>query len=381
MDKPRIIFICLSIYIVAAFGWWGFAHIRSSEEIKKLEIKNAQLELEKEEVLCYQASVEMEEDIKEESFLDTTQMQAYFKQSFPSLELLFIDTINPFNGYMIRPRESAYIKLEKAIQTADKLLTKKKWMYITEGFVMIVLLIWGILWVYKTFEKSILLNKQQNNFLLAVTHELKTPLASIKLYLATLLKHDLDKEKQKTIFLNATNDVNRLAYLVDNLLLSAQLETKRYEPVFKEINFSEFLNDIIDQYAAPRGLNNRIIKNIEQDVYLNGDVFALESIFINLLSNAEKYSDENITIVLKSDNEHIKVNVIDTGIGISNKDKERLFAKFFRVGDEQTRKSKGTGLGLFIVNNLLKLHDATIEVKNNQQKGTNFEVTFNVLVT
>ena len=151
--------------------------------------------------------------------------------------------------------------------------------------------------------------------------------------------------------------------------------------LFKEINLSEFLNDIIDQYAAPRGLNNRIIKNIEQDVYLNGDVFALESIFINLLSNAEKYSDENITIVLKSDNEHIKVNVIDTGIGISNKDKERLFAKFFRVGDEQTRKSKGTGLGLFIVNNLLKLHDATIEVKNNQQKGTNFEVTFNVLVT
>ncbi|MES2379396.1 MAG: HAMP domain-containing sensor histidine kinase [Bacteroidota bacterium] len=378
MNKPRLIFIFLSVYIVAAFGWWAFAHIRSSEEINALTVKNAKLEVEKDEILCYKATVEMGEELKEDAFIDTTQMQGYFKKAFPRLELVFIDTITPFNGYMIRPKESAYIKLEKEVSIAAKLLTKKKWMYVTEGIVMIVLLIWGIMWVYKTFEKSILLNKQQNNFLLAVTHELKTPLASVKLYLETLLKHDLERDKQKTIMTNSINDVNRLRYLVDNLLLSAQLETKQYEPVFKEMNLSEFLNAVIDKYATPRNLKNRIIKNIEQEVYINGDEFALESVVINLISNAEKYSDENITVLLKSDSKHVLFSVSDLGIGIGDVDKQRLFGKFFRVGDEQTRKSKGTGLGLFIVKNLLRLHHATIEVKNNQPKGTNFEVTFNV---
>jgi nitrogen-specific signal transduction histidine kinase len=381
MNKPRLIFIFLSIYIVAAFSWWGFEHFRNRNIINNLELKNIQLQVEADEILCYKASSNMATEIADDNFLDTAQMQSYFTQKYPTLELVFIDTINPFNGYLVRPKEEAYIKLERETLESNKKLTRKKWMYAGEGLVMIVLLIWGILWVYKIFEKSLSLNQQQNNFLLAITHELKTPIASVKLYLETLFKRDLDREQQKSIIKNAVNDTNRLRDLVDNLLLSAQLETNHYEPLMTKVNLSILLNKIIDKYAEPRNIQHRIIKNIENEVYIQGDAFALESIIINLLSNAEKYSDQNITILLKSDNKHVLLSIADLGIGISETDKQRLFDKFFRVGKEQTRKSKGTGLGLFIVKKLVKFHHATIEVKNNHPHGTNFEVSFVVNTT
>lgn len=376
MNKPRLIFIFLSTYIVAAFGWWVFEHFRNSNFINNLEIENSKLKTEADEILCYKASADLSEEIRQDNFSDSTQMHNYFNANYKTLELVFVDSINPFKGYLIRPKEEAYIKLTNQIKTANSKLSRKKWMYATEGVVMMALLIWGILWVYKTFENSLSLNQQQNNFLLAVTHELKTPIASVKLYLETLLKRDLDKEQQKTILKNSINDTNRLRILVDNLLLSAQLETRHYEPLMTNVNLSELLNKIIDKYVEPRNLHNRVIKNIEHEVYINADEFAIESIVINLLSNAEKYSDQNITILLKSDNKHALLSISDLGKGIPDGDKQRLFDKFYRVGNEQTRKSKGTGLGLFIVKKLVGFHHATIEVKNNVPIGTNFEVRF-----
>jgi signal transduction histidine kinase len=378
MNKPRLIFVFLSIYIIAAFSWWGFEHFRNSKTINMLEKENSNLITQADEILCYKASTDIGEEIRQDNFLDTAQLNRYFNKNYSTLELVYVDTINPFNGYLIRPKEEAYLKLEKQLDASNVKLSKKKWMYATEGIVMIILLFWGILWVYRTFEKSIKLNQQQNNFLLSVTHELKTPIASVKLYLETLLKRDLDKEQQHTILKNSINDTNRLRVLVDNLLLSAQLETNHYEPLMTQINLSELINKIIDKYAEPRNLQERIIKNIEQQVFITGDEFAIETIVINLLTNAEKYSDNNITILLKSDNKHIILSVLDLGIGISDDDKVKLFDKFYRVGEEQTRKTKGTGLGLFIVKKLVKINHATIDVKNNHPSGTNFEVIFNV---
>ncbi|MFZ4798349.1 MAG: sensor histidine kinase [Bacteroidia bacterium] len=378
MNKPRLIFVFLSIYIVAAFSWWGFEHFRNSNTINSLETENSKLRTEADEILCYKASTDVGEEIKQDNFLDTVQLNNYFEKYYSTLDLVYLDTINPFNGYLIRPKEEAYIKLQREIDTSKTKLSKKKWMYATEGTVMIILLFWGILWVYRTFEKSIKLNQHQNNFLLSVTHELKTPIASVKLYLETLLKRDLDKEQQRTILKNSINDTNRLRVLVDNLLLSAQLETNHYEPLLTQINLSELLHKIIDKYAEPRNLQERIVKNIEHQVYITGDEFAIETIVVNLLSNAEKYSDKNITILLKSDNKHVILSISDLGIGIADADKQRLFDKFYRVGEEQTRKTKGTGLGLFIVKKLVTFHSATIEAKNNHPSGTNFEVCFNV---
>jgi signal transduction histidine kinase len=378
-NKPRLLFIFLSIYIFLAFSWWGFVHFKNSTQIHSLEIENAKLITEADEILCYKASSDIGEELRQDNFLDTVQMQNYFKENYKTLELVFIDTINPFNGYLIRPKEEAYNKYQNIVQKSESKLTRKKWMYATEGLVMMSLLIWGILWVYKTFEKSIALNNQQNNFLLSITHELKTPIASIKLFLETLIKRDIAREEQKEILLKSVLETNRLNMLVENLLLSAQLESKQYEPKLIQINLSALLHKVIDKYAEPRKLGERIVKNIEDQVFIMADEFSVETIIINLISNAEKYSEQKIEILLKLIDNKVVLNVIDCGNGILETDKEKIFTKFYRIGSEQTRKTKGTGLGLFIVKKLVTYHHATIIAKNNHPSGTNFEIVFNVI--
>jgi signal transduction histidine kinase len=119
--------------------------------------------------------------------------------------------------------------------------------------------------------------------------------------------------------------------------------------------------------------------NIEPLIFLNGDKFALTSVLTNLIENAIKYSPPcaEIKISLKQKGDQISFIVADSGIGIDDQEKSRIFEKFYRVGSEETRKTKGTGLGLFIVKQVLDKHQATIKVKNNNPSGTIFEVIFN----
>lgn len=364
MSRPRVIFIFLALYCMTAFGWWGYAHYRSSKEL----YRHQRYEL---ELRCYKATTETRDEISFNDLRTREEVDRFFYFNYPKLEIVYLDSLGGIDMYLIRPSEKAY----KAIESE---LTRKKWMYTGEGVVMLALLIWGILWVFRTFEQSIKLNKQQNNFLLSITHELKTPLASIKLYLETLLKRDLDKEQRETILINSLHDTDRLRDLVENLLISARLETKKFELVKKDINLSSLVNECIEKFALPRNLEERIEKNIEHEVYLKCDEWAIDTILTNLLSNAAKYSKGTILVLLRSEKDRILLSVADEGEGIPDEEKGKLYEKFYRTGDEQTRRSKGTGLGLFIVKNLLNLHNADINIKDNSPKGTNFEVVFYV---
>ncbi len=362
MNKPRTIFIILAFYILTAFGWWGFAHYRSSREI--YELQKSVLE-----ISCHKASAIINEEIASDDLSDTVQLNKLFYFNFPKLEIIYLDSFSPLSSFLIRPSEKSYDEIEKKF-------IRKKWMFASEGIVMISLLFWGIIWVYRNLQQSIKLSRQQNNFLLSITHELKTPITSIKLYLETLLKRNLEKEQQETIIKNSIADSDRLRELVDNLLISAQLENKKFELNKTKINLSQLVNTAIEKFATPRNISEKFVKNIEHEIYLNCDELAIEAVFINLLNNAYKYTAGNIFVLLRSEESKIILSIADEGDGIANEDKDKLFDKFFRSGDENTRKTKGTGLGLFIVKNLLNLHKAQIEVKNNSPKGANFEITF-----
>lgn len=324
------------------------------------------------ELLCYKATLECNAAVDQELATDTNSLKKYFYHNFPELEIVFDIDQPDINNYLIRPKMESYEQLEKKY-------TRKVWMYAMEGVVMMLLLFWGIIWVYRSLLSRLELNRMQNNFLLSITHELKTPLASIKLYLETLQKRTLSKEQSDTILVNAVSDVNRLRDLVDNILIAAQLDTKKYELNNTLIHMSEKLADCVNKFAQPRNLLHRITLHVQQDIYITTDQLALETILINLLSNAEKYTpaDGKISITLKQHQDKIILTVADEGIGISEEDKKNLFNKFFRSGDEQTRKSKGTGLGLFIVKNLLNRMNGEISVRDNQPKGSIFEITFN----
>lgn len=271
--------------------------------------------------------------------------------------------------------------LDEVVVNGNKLHEKlhKRWIMISgEGIVFIGILFAGIFQIRKTFKREEELSKQQQNFLLSVTHELKSPIASTKLQLQTLQKHELSREKQKEILANAIADTDRLNTLVENILLAAKIENNIYWLHKENENLSEYITDRMNQTITSFNYKQNIVLTIEPDIYLNIDRISFSSIILNLFENATKYSpvDSTITISLKKQNQTIILSVTDQGSGISDEEKLTVFQKFYRVGNEETRKTKGTGLGLYIVNYLVKQHDGTVSVKNNIPKGSIFEVEF-----
>lgn len=367
IKRPGFTFSLVAVYAITAFSWWTYAHFRSTEDYFNVAQDLV-------ETKCYKAASEIRDGADNDFFYDTASVRTYMNLNFPELEIIFLEneeSTNPLDKFLIRPKASTYQKLHVEE-------VKDKWMYGLEGGVMVLLLMWGLIWIYKSLKTRIDFNRRQNNFMLSITHELKTPLASTKLYLETLQKRTLEKEKVDEILKNSVAEINRLRELVDNILLASQLESKSYILHTTEVNASKITEDTIQKFSTPRNLSDRLILNIEENIFVQAEPFGIETIVTNLLSNAYKYAPANtpITISFTQTNNAAILKVGDCGPGIKAADKKNLFMRFFRVGDEQTRKTKGTGLGLFIVKNLLNLLEGEIEVTDNDMGGTTFVVTF-----
>jgi two-component system phosphate regulon sensor histidine kinase PhoR len=254
-----------------------------------------------------------------------------------------------------------------------------KGMVLGETSVFLFIFFVGAYYLQKAIDQERKLHHQQKNFLLSVTHELKSPLASIKLYLQTILKRELDPAQQKSFITNSLKDIERLDDLVENMLLATKIESNSYTFPKENFNLSELVNSVAGRLQI-HTCSSQIIKlSVQQGIMLKGDKFALTSVVTNLIENAVKYSPPcaEVQVSLKRSNGQIQFIVADSGIGINDQEKSRIFDKFYRVGSEDTRKTKGTGLGLFIVKQVLDKHQASIKVNNNQPSGTIFEVTFN----
>lgn len=254
-----------------------------------------------------------------------------------------------------------------------------KGMVLGETAVFLFLVLVGAYYLHKALNRERNLHQQQKNFLLSVTHELKSPLASIKLYLQTILKRDLEREQQKSFLKNSLKDIERLDDLVENMLIASQIEGNSYSFPKDVFNFSELVANVSDRLQVHTCSSQIIRPVIEPDIMIRGDKFALTSMVTNLIENAVKYSPPcaEVNVKLFRNNGNIHFVTADSGIGISDKEKSRIFDKFYRVGSEDTRITKGTGLGLFIVKQVLDRHHGTIKVRNNQPSGTIFEAIFN----
>lgn len=254
-----------------------------------------------------------------------------------------------------------------------------KGMILGEGAVFIFLFVVGAYQLHKAINKEYKFHKQQKNFLLSVTHELKSPLASIKLYIETIIKRDLDKVHREAFLVNSLKDIERLDDLVENMLLATKIDNKSYSFPKEEFNLSKLVEKVADRLQVHSCKSQTINLAIDPEIYIKGDKFALTSVVTNLIENAVKYSPDcaEVNVHLKKKADSIVLSVSDNGIGIADAEKSRIFDKFYRVGSEDTRKTKGTGLGLYIVKHVLDKHQATIKVKNNHPSGSIFEVTFN----
>ena len=257
---------------------------------------------------------------------------------------------------------------------------KRMPMILGEGSVFLIILLVGIYFFQRTIKKESEFHQQQQNFLLSVTHELKSPLAAIKLVLQTLVKRDLTKEKRDQLIGNSIEDVGRLDDLVENMLLATRIENNSYSYPKELFDFSELVKSIYDRAIITSENTRNFQQQIEENISIMGDRFALGSLINNILENAVKYSPAGaaIQVQLYQQSNKIFFIVADQGVGIADSERQKIFQKFYRSGNELTRQNKGTGLGLFIVEQVAKNHQAKVVVSNNQPKGTIFEIIFNL---
>lgn len=270
---------------------------------------------------------------------------------------------------------------DKASQQIEQLESKKNtrvYMIVGEGTVFLLILLYGIHLVRKSIRKETQLNNQQKNFILSVSHELKTPLAATKLQLQTMLKHELSRDKQEMLLNNALAENNRLHKLIDNVLIANQLEGNNLTIQKTEVNFSEYLSSLIHHYFSEYIKNKTLTLEIEPNIHYSLDKDLFPSVIINLVENAFKYSTNNIHVLirLKKLNSAIVLEVCDNGIGIHETERDKVFEKFYRSGDEDTRKTKGTGIGLYLVKSICELHQAKISIMSNTPKGSVFQILF-----
>ena len=266
---------------------------------------------------------------------------------------------------------NSYLKLTKKYK-------RQEWMIFGEAGVFVISLVLGIYFINRGYNREIEIAQQRKNFLLSITHELKSPIASIRLVLETFLKRKLKPEQHSKLGNNAIADVERLNELVNNLLMAAKLEAS-YQPQLERLELSELVDDIV-QKMKEKFPEIKFHQSIEPAIeMLEGDKMGVVSIVTNLIENAVKYNQQDtpeIEVNLKTAKNKIWFEVADNGIGISEKEKKKIFERFYRVGNEDTRRTKGTGLGLYIVKQIVKGHQGKIQVFDNQPSGTKFMIQF-----
>jgi signal transduction histidine kinase len=253
-------------------------------------------------------------------------------------------------------------------------------MILGEGSMFILVFTVGAISLHKSIKKERKLQEQKRNFLLSVTHELKSPLASIKLLLQTIQKRDLTKQQVQDFIGKSLLDIERLDDMVENMLLASKIDNRSYTFPKANFNLSVLVDNIVNRLQLNKcDINEQLINaEIEPKIEMTGDKFALTSVVTNLIENAIKYSGpcEIVDVKLYSREGKIYLEVADHGIGIADNEKSRIFDKFYRVGSEDTRNTKGTGLGLYIVKQVLDKHEASINVKDNDPTGSIFEIVF-----
>jgi two-component system, OmpR family, sensor histidine kinase CiaH len=275
-------------------------------------------------------------------------------------------------------RVSQLQKNESALftTTANNLLKAQKRRtakHISEGLTFLGVLLIGAILVYRAVHKQFRLNKQQQNFIMAVTHELKTPIAISKLNVETLLKRKLSDEQQAKLLQNTLMEMHRLNDLATNILVVSQIESGAYAMNKEMLSVSELMTDLL------KDLQNQYIERTIQssliaDKYIKGDRLLLKLAITTLIDNALKYAPKQEPVMVTLTESEITVK--DYGVGIDKMDKHRIFEKFYRVGNEATRTTKGTGLGLYLCKKILSDHQLTISVTDNTPKGSIFTIRF-----
>jgi two-component system, OmpR family, sensor histidine kinase SenX3 len=235
------------------------------------------------------------------------------------------------------------------------------------GIVFFDLLIFGLIINTTFLIREIRRNEQHDAFINAVTHELKTPVASIRLYLETLKTRDVDEQQRQEFYNIMLADSDRLNKTVEQVLRASRMRHRQRRIATSAINLGEMVRECLELARVQYGLNETHLMYTESpeasNARVSGDMDELRSAFANLLDNAVKYSDDEVRVIVSvsaPDEKRVTVRVADRGIGIPQTQLKRIFKRFYRVPGQFMARVKGTGLGLFIVKSVVKKHGGRV---------------------
>ena len=260
----------------------------------------------------------------------------------------------------------------------DLFTVEIQWLILFEGCFLMLLILAGVYVIFVYWNKQNRLNQMQSNFVASVSHELKSPLASIQLYLETLKYQDVFSEERKDFVETMLTDTNRLSELIDNILQSSKADPTSMALQFQPVNLEVFLAEVIKGYKRQLE-EKKCFVNLRQEhsPTLNVDPKALRMVFNNLISNAIRYSPvgSTLTINLHKTGKYWGVDFEDQGFGFEKKDMKKIFRKFYRVQNTDTQNIEGAGLGLFISSEIVKNHKGRLKVSSpGRGKGSLFSV-------
>jgi two-component system sensor histidine kinase SenX3 len=239
------------------------------------------------------------------------------------------------------------------------------------GVILFGLLIAGLVLNTIFLVREIRRNEQQDSFLNAITHELKTPIASIRLYLETLERRPLDDTQRRDFYRIMLEDTDRLLGTVEQVLKASQVRHRSLREKWQDVNFTAMVNDVLELTRLRQHLSaSSLYLSSERadEITVMGSAEELRTAIFNLFDNAVKYSGEekNIAVDISTPNlDTVSLRVCDKGVGIQPKELKRIFKRFYRASNAMAGQVKGTGLGLFIVRSIARRHggDAYAESK------------------
>jgi len=252
------------------------------------------------------------------------------------------------------------------------------WTLLSVGAAFIALLLVGVVMYLGLSIKTINLNRRQSNFIHSVTHELKSPIASMKLYLQTLSRRQVSREEQASFYRFMLEDLDRLDHLINQVLEAGRLDMAPTDGEAEEVAMADLLGECANTVCSWYRVPPRTVHLDVQPCSVRARRVDLEIIFRNLIDNAVKYagSEPQVEVVLRlRPNGNLVTQVRDNGKGIPYKLRRRVFGRFVRLGHELEREKPGTGLGLYIVRTLVRRLGGRVRVRDHEEgPGSVFEV-------
>jgi signal transduction histidine kinase len=348
----RIAFGVIIAFVIAQVVWWIIFQERYVSKVKETTLQTWQKDADLANYML--------------AFSSSTNLTETLQSEYP--HLIYDDETKTFslNQEMVRNferQQDGYIR-----------------MFAFEGPFFVLVVLAGLAVIARSLRTERELKKRQQNFLAAITHEFKTPMSTLRLLIETALFRPLAAEKQKSYLEKMSSELTRLEQTSEQVLAAAQLEHSETAPILESLELNSVVQGIIGK--ARHGLEargaNLTVNYSPEPLPVSIDARAFSVVLNNLLDNAVKYSPsvpKILKVGLERQNDLIFVHVDDEGIGIPEAELKKVFERFYRVGNEMTRESKGVGLGLHLVKSITEAMNGWVRVENNPSgNGTRFTI-------